>query len=93
MLLHACQTGNFWAVQAPLITLCWAVLCRAVSCCVVLSLCVAAPQVDPEELRRLKRVDAAAISQKQKLSEMDVLAVVQNDSTYLQVRAAGVRRG
>lgn len=45
-------------------------------------------QVDPEELRRLKRVDAAAISQKKKLSEMDVLAVVQNDSTYLEVRGA-----
>lgn len=46
-------------------------------------------QVDPDELRRLKRVDAAAISQKQKLTEMDVLAVVQNDSTYLQVLGGG----
>lgn len=42
-------------------------------------------QVDTEELRKLKRVDAAAISKKKKLSEMDVLAVVQNDSTYLEV--------
>lgn len=45
-------------------------------------------QVDPDELRKLKRVDAAAISKKQKLSEMDVLAVVQNDSTYLEVGEA-----
>lgn len=49
--------------------------------------------MDPEELRRLKRVDAAAISLKQKLSEMDVLAVVQNDSTYLQVGAGSDRWG
>jgi hypothetical protein len=47
--------------------------------------CCCAFQVDPEQLRKLKRVDAAAISQKKKLSEMDVLAVVQNDSTYLEV--------
>lgn len=47
-------------------------------------------QVDPEELRKLKRVDAAAISKKQQLSEMDVLAVVQNDSTYLEVGAFGL---
>lgn len=47
--------------------------------------CPSSLQVDPDELRKLKRVDAAAISKKQKLSEMDVLAVVQNDSTYLEV--------
>lgn len=43
-----------------------------------------------DELRKLQQVDASAISQKKKLSEMDVLAVVQNDSTYLQ-QAEGVK--
>jgi hypothetical protein len=46
--------------------------------------------VNVDELRKLQRVDASAISQKKKLSEMDVLAVVQNDSTYLQ-QAEGVK--
>lgn len=47
-------------------------------------------QVNVDELRKLQRVDASAISQKKQLSEMDVLAVVQNDSTYLQ-QAEGVK--
>lgn len=46
---------------------------------------IASLQVDTDELRKLKRVDAAAISKQQKLSEMDLMAVVNNDSTYLQV--------
>ncbi len=53
--------------------------------CIHHAACGWSPQVDTEELRKLKRVDAAAISKKKKLTEMDVLAVVQNDSTYLEV--------
>lgn len=43
-------------------------------------------QVDVDEVRKLRRVDAAAISKQPKLTEMDVMAVVQNDSTFLEVR-------
>jgi hypothetical protein len=45
-------------------------------------------QVDTEGLRRLHPVDAAAISQQAKLTEMDLQAVLNNDSTYLRVRPA-----
>lgn len=41
-------------------------------------------KVDVEEVRKLRRVDAAAISQQDKLTEMDLMAVVQNDSTFLE---------
>jgi hypothetical protein len=44
-------------------------------------------QTDPEEFRKLRRVDAASIGQQQQLSEMDIMAVVRNDSTYLEVCA------
>lgn len=42
-------------------------------------------QVDTEAVRKLKPVDAAAVSKQKKLSEMDIEAVVKNDSTYLKV--------
>jgi hypothetical protein len=48
-------------------------------------------QVDVEEVRKLRRVDAAAISQQDKLTEMDLMAVVQNDSTFLEVRGQAGR--
>lgn len=48
-------------------------------------MCVVYVQVDNEAVRKLKRVDAAAISKQEKLSEMDIEAVVKNDSTYLKV--------
>lgn len=64
-----------------------------VVCCAVLWWCRHSnPQVDADEVRKLKRVDAAEISKKNKLTEMDVLAVVKNDSTYLEVRRGGGRQ-
>jgi hypothetical protein len=56
-------------------------------------------QVDTEGLRKLHPVDAAAISKQPKLTEMDLQAVLNNDSTYLRVRgrasgrASGRARG
>jgi hypothetical protein len=48
-------------------------------------------QVDTEGLRKLHPVDAAAISQQTKLTEMDLQAVLNNDSTYLRVSPAGCK--
>lgn len=47
--------------------------------------CGFAMQVDTESLRKLSKVDAKAISTKKKLTEMDLMAVLNNDSTYLKV--------
>eukprot|EP00882_Tetradesmus_deserticola_P001020 GHRQ01001105.1.p1 GENE.GHRQ01001105.1~~GHRQ01001105.1.p1 ORF type:complete len:649 (+),score=345.14 GHRQ01001105.1:241-2187(+) len=44
-------------------------------------------EVDTEGLRKLRPVDAAAISQQPKLTEVDLKAVLNNDSTYLQAPA------
>lgn len=71
-------TWDCWLVQGS-------VVCLTATGCADPCDLIAAAQVDPDEVRKLKRVDAAAISKQQKLTEMDVLAVVQNDSTYLQV--------
>jgi len=43
--------------------------------------------VDADALRKLKKVDVAGIGRQERLSEMDIMAVVNNDSTYLKVGA------
>jgi len=52
---------------------------------------VVGDDVDADELRKLRKVDVAGISQQQRLSEMDIMAVVNNDSTYLKVGAGWER--
>jgi hypothetical protein len=62
---------------------------------VLVALCVTRVcccQVDTEGLRKLHPVDAAAISRQPKLTEMDLQAVLNNDSTYLRVSGRGSGR-
>lgn len=75
-----CGSAGVCTCSACCLPLYTVLLCTVISSCICV--CI---QVDAEAVRKLRPVDAVSVSQQKKLSEMDIQAVLNNDSTYLKV--------